>query len=78
MLLQDGTTAKKPERVYLVALRTVEWFQPAALGALGPDNKLRIHVRKTHQFGPVALVEGRVFGAGESPLAKARTWLFAE
>ena len=66
---------KKPEKAYLVAIRDVEWAESVPQSN---SMTLRIHVRKTHQVGPIALVEGHVYGPEKTLLAKAQLRLYAE
>jgi predicted hotdog family 3-hydroxylacyl-ACP dehydratase len=64
---------RPPSRTFLAHVRDFE----RSTASVQPEDVLQIHVRKTHQLGPLLLIEGKVT-QGDRALAQAKLKLFAE
>jgi hypothetical protein len=70
--------AQKPKKAFLVQISDFE-LSPEANGVRILDGDwISVQVKKTHQLGPITLIEGVVLSSKELILARAKLKLFAE
>lgn len=65
---------KKPEVAYLCGIKDFEISDVK----IGIGEKLRVVVKKTHELGPITLVEGKVFTEAGQVIASGQIKLYAQ
>jgi predicted hotdog family 3-hydroxylacyl-ACP dehydratase len=68
---------KKPEKTFLAQIRDFELIGDHDSTRMTAGDWLRIHVKRTHQIGPLALVVGTVISPRGDILAQAKLKLYA-
>lgn len=70
--------AEKPKKVFLVQITDLDLSPDPSPSLIGDGDWISVRVKKTHQVGPIALIEGVVLSSHEVVLARAKLKLFAE
>ena len=70
--------SEKPKKAFLVQISDFEMSQEPAANRIVEGDWISVRVKRSHQVGPIALVDGVVLSSKELVLARAKIKLFAE